>query len=546
MMSRKIGNLILLYLFAGISIFAQTRTQSSLSSNEVYVGQSVQLRFSTNSRLVSPDTIEFPGMNTQYQSTGTSSMVSIINGKKTSSNTFSHSFLLTPKGPGRFVLGPFTVETEDGPVIVNAGVVNVIKPQKNENFSLRIEVPREEYYVGEPIFLDIIFTAYESLSNLAISIPALEGKFIPLVSEDSESVMITINNYRVYFNREGDSNFVTRVAFIPESAGLLSFSNSIAEFRGRAGSRKARDFFGNVVESDVYENLVIIADSKDVTVKNLPPAPDGKFSGLVGRDFELIATLPVEEVFVGDPIRLSLTIKGSYDTRKLDRSAINFDQIVDNFSVEYEGSEVDSSFENIHSYLVRPLNAKTDELDSISLLVFDTKSQKYTDIISPKIKLKVKDTKILSTSDVFSSSQEELADPILILEPMKPAKLEIFSAEQVLNNRKSLAAKQILSIVVIVVSIILILLLIIFFLVKKINSLSALSPYSSLKKSLSHIDGSPESLTILLNTLRSDSELRQSFASEIALLHEHLFSPSSTHKATEILAQIKNTLRGLK
>lgn len=545
MMLKKTGKLILLYLILLFPSFANTVVQASLTSGEIYQGQTVQLRFATNSKLLNPNEVEFAGINTRYTSSDRSSMTRIVNGVRSSSYSYTHNFILSPKGAGRYILGPFEVATEEGKVTVNVGILNVVKPEENEDFIFKITSSKTQYYIGEPIFLEISFEAKKSFSNLALSIPSIAGNFMPLVEEVADNVVIGINNYRVAFERTANGKYYTKIVYIPERAVDLNLSNSIAQLRGLAGTRKTRDFFGREIDSEVYENLVIIAQSKDLQINNLPELDKGKFSGIVGYDFSIEANLPVEKAFVGDPLLLNLQIKGIYDTKKLNRDAIDFSQIEKDFAIEYQTSNVESSVENSHSYLIRPLNSKIKNLNPISLIVFDTKTGKYREIQTKRLKLDIAETKIISVDDVFKNEIRE-SEEEAILEAKASDKLELFTAEEIKNHKRKIILLDFLAIFIIILATVVILaaLLIVFLKYKKENIKE--NPIRDFKKLISKADSSEESLKEVLNFIRINPEIKAHFNEELLKLQELLFSSDKAIESKEIILEIKKKLRGIK
>jgi hypothetical protein len=548
-MLRKTGSLIILFILAAATAGAVTVTPS-LSSQEIYEGQSAVLQFATDSKLKGADQISLPGVKVEYAGSGSSSNISIINGKRTEYSRYNHQFRLTPVGAGRFELGPFTVNTENGPVEVRATVLTVKKAKKSKDFFLKIKTNTEKVYPGQPVVLDVEFGISKQVSNVSLVVPHVDDTVKILIADTGNLSQLALNNWRFPFEVSKNGKFTiysTKFSYIPQEVGILNFSSSIAQFNGVVGTRKQRNFFNQIEEVEVYDKFVIPAEAKDVLVSQLPVySGNGRFSGIVGRDFTLKTISSVDECYVGDLVRFDVELTGEYQTALLNRDSFDLSSLNGFFQYEFE-PQADLSPGKMR-YSIRPLNDKVDKIPPAGIVVFDSDKEKYVRLKSGELKLKVLETKIVSASDVFDNEPDETvvvqnnAEQLEVHADSDALDLSFYTASEIAGMRKSTNSGKIVEIVFIVLTSIFLIFVIFYILFKKIILAHSVNEKNEkkIKRIIKNKNFSDSDIVEVYRILRNDKELSVYYSEGLDLVKFYLFSEDSNITCDKISASLKS------
>ena len=139
-----------------------------------------------------------------------------------------------------------------------------------------------------------------------------------------------------------------------------------------------------------------------ITITALPQGnkPDG-FSGAIGQyNFSLEAD--PEEVKVGDPITLKMTISGEGNLKTVAPPALN---LSDDFKV-YEPQVQEAKGSKTIEQVIIPKNEKVCEIPEISFSFFDAKSGEYKKIVKGPIAIKVRPLPKGEELKIFETSKE--------------------------------------------------------------------------------------------------------------------------------------------
>ena len=285
---------------------------------------SIEVKGNDNGRTPTfPNKMELGDFRLLNDTPSVSTSFSMVNGRSSSSKTFTFTLGPTKKGslefPGQtIIINGKTFTTP--PVKVEVGEQNLSvtrrdpfsdlfnsrrsqkrQPrQKGEVFGA-VEVPKNDFYLGEPIPMDVMIYISPFLyvvgRDSAVGLPDLTDFWVEdIVFEPTDPIELTRNGtdwkrYTVYRKRLFANK--TGELTIPSATFQLSISDN-PRFGVFGGTRANRN-----------------SEPLTLTIKPLPKAgkPRG-FSGLVGN-FKAKGQLDAEEIKVGETVNLTFEVTGT-------------------------------------------------------------------------------------------------------------------------------------------------------------------------------------------------------------------------------------------
>jgi hypothetical protein len=160
---------ILAFVFAVVltsylSSNAQAKPLSAdavVERSSVFVGEPFifQIQVSGSENPERPDLSEITDFIVEYHGgqANSSRSVTIINGRMTQNvkQGYVFSYQLIPKRTGKLLLPSVTVHANGQSAQTNPVVMHVQKPAETDDFKLRIDLSKQECYVGEPVTLTV-------------------------------------------------------------------------------------------------------------------------------------------------------------------------------------------------------------------------------------------------------------------------------------------------------------------------------------------------------------------------------------------------------
>lgn len=252
----------------------------------------------------------------KFQSRGTSSQMTVINGRM--SSKLEYNYILYPQKPGSFTIGPFTLDADGKKVASNPLTVTISKaePQARQSDEVFVtaSVDNENPYLNEQIIYTLQFCRRVKIASASLTEqPSFDGFLVESLGKEKE--------YQRVIN--GQQYLVTEIrqALFPVKTGVLEISAStlqaavVSQKRSRRGGDPFFDdsFFGfteTVPKAFRTEPLT-------VTVKPLPAeGRPADFKNLVG-DFTVASQLSKSRLQVGESITLTLSISGTGTLKNL-------------------------------------------------------------------------------------------------------------------------------------------------------------------------------------------------------------------------------------
>jgi hypothetical protein len=175
--------------------------------------------------------------------------------------------------------------------------------------------------------------------------------------------------------------------------GPVTLKGVFATGRDRKGELKGEQIYG---VARAVEILV-----KDVPMEGRPES----YTGAMGT-FEFTGKLVPTEAKVGDPLTLTLSLKGKGTLDRARAPALNeVPELAELFKV-YEATEETKGHTRKFTYSLRPMQAGIEEFPAVAFSYFDVDRERYVTLRTDPIPLKIGEADSLAEEDIVSQTQE--------------------------------------------------------------------------------------------------------------------------------------------
>ncbi len=441
---KKIGNIskfsllkaLILSVFVlcafSLNLMAQVDVRADVNTTTVTLQEEIKLTVYVNAPSTKIDTPQMPSLpNFNIYSAGQSRRINMINGKVSASMQFN--YILTPRFAGKTTIGAFTVKvngqtysTEPIEVEITRDTPSAPRTQAQEmeqsqnqvrdrnaqleangynpnaklpSFFMTAETNTKKAYINEQVTLKIRF--YQSQNILGQPLydkPQLKGLFAEdLATRQGQERF----GNKTYYYTEIESALFGLVSGVAE-IGSASVTYTSAEgffdafdvfFKGANGGRT------NKVESDI-----LFVDILPLPSKNKPAS----FYGAVGTNFSVSASLDMAQVSAGEPITLTITVKGTGNLAAV--KEISLPDLGPSFRVYETSSELNNKIAfgkingtKVYKTVIVPRASGVYTIPKIDFSYFDINSKTYKTINTEPLTIKVlppaaEDSKTLSFS----------------------------------------------------------------------------------------------------------------------------------------------------
>jgi hypothetical protein len=330
--------------------------------------------------------------------TSYSSSTQIINGKMSTSVSYSYVYYLQAVKEGKYVIAPaiFTLKNKTyssdslhievvsnssrSQNVSSGGKATVdetgVESSGNDIF-VNLSLNRKELYLGEHIVATVKIYTRVNLSGInEIKFPAFNG-FLksdlvtpPLTSLKQENV-----NGVIY-----GTGVVQQFLLYPQITGEISIDPVQISVLIQQKAAQSDPFFGDFFTSYQTIPRAVASQTVKVKVKPLPGIQPADYSGIVGK-LELKAVLDKDSVNVNDAVNFKISISGTGNLKvattpllKLSPDIEVYDpKISDDIKNGTNGSSGQKSFE----YLLIPRHYGDFTIPSITYSYFNTSTGKY-------------------------------------------------------------------------------------------------------------------------------------------------------------------------
>lgn len=369
----------------------------------VVAGRPFQLTYSINKSakdLRAPEFVDFEYIAGPY--TAQSSWTSYDNGKRTSSYTFTYTYMLQPLKEGTFTLSPATIKVDGKQYTSNGVRVKVLPPDQEPTQSasnaepqgevfLRTVVSETKVHEQEAILLTYkIYFAGLDVSRLTnnISLPNFKG-FIKQDLEQNQFLQAEMEHFKGknYLAAE-----IYRILLFPQNSGDITIDPARFEAVVHVPNRsRIRSMFDDLYAT-VTQVRQLEAPSVKIHVDPLPANKPASYSGGVGN-FTIDSKMSNTKLQVNEAVTFTLTIKGSGNLKYVKTPTIEWPE-----GFEVHDPKVINNFDNPRSgvsgtkvieYLAIPRAGGTYTLPTIEFSYFDVKNDAYNTLRTPKYDLEV-------------------------------------------------------------------------------------------------------------------------------------------------------------
>ncbi|MCM8787570.1 MAG: BatD family protein [Candidatus Omnitrophica bacterium] len=432
---KNFGFLIFIFCFLTFTFCYCDNIQFEVSvdKNKIALGETTQLNFTFHGsqNIPKPKIEKIENFNINYL--GPSTVISIVNGKVSTSIT--HIFSLLPLKVGTFTIGPFSVEIDGKTYTSRSITIEVVsqsqaqiydessQSQSSFDFSqlkdrifLVLEIDKKKLYLNEVV--PIVVKLYVNrLGVRDIQFPVIQTQDFSIEKfeqpkqyrQEIAGVIYDVVEFRANLLAIKTGQFLLGPAKL--KCNLIVSKN--------ISSRRIPfdDFFRSFFDEDIFEDFFgryqtypIELNSIQIPMEVLSLPQENRpqdFGGAIG-DFTLEVEATPLSVNVGDPITIKMKIKGEG----------NFDSVrtpqitnVDGFKV-YEPTEKENKNEKVFEQVLIPQSTDIKFIPQINFTFFNPKTSQYKTLSNPPIPIKVLPTpsisqKILEEDQKKQKLQEE-------------------------------------------------------------------------------------------------------------------------------------------
>jgi hypothetical protein len=351
------------------------------------------------------------------------SFTRIINGRVTSNESVDYrfSFVVTADREGEYAIGPFEV-TFGGNVKTVAGTsFQFGKLESDPDMQIAFSLPQSSVYVGQEIPLTIrwsfvgeLASVQYAFSNLQIRSPLFD-QFTFREQPRKTRTALTIATAKggmevdaeVTQEEQGGRRFVVvtgTLVMIPDTPG--KFNSISITCRTKKATQLGRDLFGDVVARGSASALAA-GTPLTFEVKPIPSAGrPASFSGAVGRSFSIEASANRSVVRVGDPISLTISVRGDGNVEKVSLPNLAGNEGLPEDMFQIPAEQAAGTFDgNAKQFKinVRVKAQRVTQIPPLRFSWFDPSQEQFQTAQSRPIALQVMEAQVVSAVDVVSA-----------------------------------------------------------------------------------------------------------------------------------------------
>ncbi len=428
---KKLFFLILTCLFISTSAFADKTRFTVTAPKVVALGEQFRVSYSINEK---GSNLKLPSLKgfqiLMGPSTSTNMSTQYINGKRTSSSSYTYTYVLLSETEGKYTFAPAEITIDSKVVKSNKLTIEVVRQStKNkqkgthgsasaqsqnitqDNLYIKVNVDRKTVFMGEPVKASLkIYSKASNVVNIEqVKEPSYQGFLTQNIERKTPNAFQGENvNGEIFY-----TYILKEVLLFPQHEGEIIINplelNCIVQLTAQARSRGFfDDFFNN------YKNVRVPRKSKPVKIK-VKPVPNNSpksFDGAVGQ-FKMNTTISKKSVKVDDAITMKVKISGNGNMKLINPLEFDFPadfEVYDpktnqNLKNSAKGMTGSTTFE----YLIIPRHAGDFTIPANEFTYFDPKAKRYITKLSPEFKITVaKGEGGVSNTTISSFTKEDV------------------------------------------------------------------------------------------------------------------------------------------
>jgi hypothetical protein len=388
-----------------------------LKDSEVYLGEGFIYRVQViggshvgipdTSRFVDFDVRDFPKAWLKYGNTDWLDLDTLEQGT-------NYFFRLVALRTGPLVLPPITVDV-DGKIYSTPEIsINVELPPPSRDFKLSLSFSKDSAYVGEPIVLTAVWYYLKEARYFYAVIPILNHpSFTALeTQENGNSVRMytTSPSGSFYLAGEGGTQMLKNTLYntatfkqviVPDSAGVFDFLPGTVQ----AWTPIESSASGTTDYSSDWNYSSTVVASKGLSLRVLPLPTKNRpadFTGIIAEEMSINSSVTHTEMNVGDPIVLTIEMKGPYSLKNAKIPPLeSVAELTNGFKLRSDPmNEQLKKDGKLFSQTIRVKSESVQRIPSIEVPYFNTRTGSYVVAKSKPIQITVRPTRMLTASDL--------------------------------------------------------------------------------------------------------------------------------------------------
>jgi hypothetical protein len=278
---------------------------------------------------------------------------------------------------------------------------------------LEVTFSEQQCYVGQPVLVTIKFYFSAEISDPQFNIPVFNSDAFYFENPDildqqvkefdlgTGATVLVSPQHRVVHKGKQSNLLVLRKLLIPKISGQLQIEPAVVSADVVVGRSRSRDFFFGSRKQ--YKRFMVSSKPLTLTVLPLPEQgkPDG-FYGLIGNYTISASAKPTTDVYMGDPITLTIKIGGGNYLKPIRWPKLEeVPELAANFKMPSQKATptIIDGFK-VFTQTIRPDNNQANVIPSIPLAYFDPDSGSFQVAKTKPIKLDLKPSKRLTAADI--------------------------------------------------------------------------------------------------------------------------------------------------
>ncbi len=419
-------SLVLLMGLPGPSL-AQ-RAKVGVQQGPHYLGEPVLVRVTAEDFEEQPQPICEPGKlppGVSIKEVGVrpsvTSVTQVINGRMTSYRkvVYAFDFHVVAERPGDFRLPPFTVKQNQKVVSTQGLALRVQKIQTDRDMRVSLVLPSQPVYPGQRVPVKIEWWYAGDLNevrDLTFRSPLFDQFTFVTEPLDRKDMFLPVDTEKgtLRLKAKMDRRKLDGHEFIVVTATPLLVINQPGEYEiepltatMNKVTRWRRDVFGRRKPASMVR-LRAVDKPRKLVIRPLPldQAP-ASFAGAIGRGFTLKVEADRTVVRVGDPITLTIVLRGEGNLGSAALPSLSADGGLDPKRFRLPSGEVPgmlSGDSKSFTVTVRVLDESVVEIPPLAYSWFDPQMGQFQTARSDPIALRVQPTRMVRAQDVVSGA----------------------------------------------------------------------------------------------------------------------------------------------